>query len=255
MGERSKSLRLSIYGSCVSRDALNLVRNYEVELVDYYARSSFGSLFHPIPVDVDFFSSLTSPFQKRLVEADLKKSSVGSIVNGDYDLLLIDLIDERFPLYAVDGGGLFTVSNEVRSGGFSLEKPSVPGRVIDSGSSEFFEIWLTGWRRFVEIMVSAGRLDRVVVNRTHWASGTSGGVLFSRFRVPERNEFLDRMYREIEVSIPIDQFIDYPKRVLLGSDSHKWGRSPFHYVDEFYAVTVGGLFRQANRIGVFCDEA
>lgn len=247
-------VRVLIYGSCVSRDAFNYESAKGFQFTEYYARSSFASAFHPKSVVHELYSSIESPFQKRLVKADLLKTSKTSIVNGDYDLLLIDFIDERFALFVLDEGGVVTVSNELVSGGFDAKTPPVSGHVVKSGSEEFLELWKTGWSGFVEAMRAENRMEKVVINRVFWAGRTESGHPFDGFNPQSANRFLETLYSLVAKDIPEDQFITYPESVLLGSDQHRWGLSPFHYMDAFYSVTAEGLRLQSQRIGKALDS-
>lgn len=240
--------RILIFGSCVSRDAFNCELARGFQFTEYYARSSFASAWHPTIVEHDFYSTIGSTFQKRLVKADLLKTSRASIIHGDYDLLLIDFIDERFALFASDHGGIVTVSNELVSGGFDAKSPRFAGHMVKSGSDEFLELWKSGWSRFVEAMRAENRMEKVVINRVFWAGKTESGHPFDGFNPQSANRFLETLYSLVAKDIPDDQFISYPDSVLLGSDQHRWGLSPFHYMDAFYSATVNGLKRQVKRV-------
>ncbi|WP_077046224.1 DUF6270 domain-containing protein [Pseudomonas sp. KK4] len=237
------AVRIIVFGSCVSRDVLNYDVNHAFDLAAYYARSSFASAFTSHPT-VDIYSAkLSSKFQAAIVKADLEKTLLGKIDDLKFDIFLIDLIDERFNIFSAGSGGIFTVSNELRSAGFDEENE--PGRLIISGSEEFFSLWETGWERFVSIMSAAGNLSKVVVNRTLWSAQTKSGMTFgSAFNpayIRESNMFLLRLYERMARDLAPNQFLHPPVECVYGNEEHRWGLSPFHYVDDFYLFLLDKL--------------
>src|SRR5262245_36139340 len=132
--------RILIYGSCVSRDILNYQRDKkQLVLVDYYARSSIASLgAQPIEMP-SAVQKITSNFQRRMVERDIRKDFLNNLADLRFDLLLIDLIDERFNLYVKQQGRVCTLSNELLSSGFPVDSDG--GYRCYFGSEEFWHLW------------------------------------------------------------------------------------------------------------------
>ena len=124
--------RLLIFGSCVSRDILNYPQaNTQLVLVDYYARSSIVSLgARPIEMP-SAVQNIGSKFQRRMIERDIRKNFLNDLARLQFDVLLIDLIDEQFNLYVEPGGRVCTLTNELVSSGFP--KDSDRGSRISTG--------------------------------------------------------------------------------------------------------------------------
>lgn len=55
------------------------------------------------------------------------------------------------------------------------------------------------------------------------------------------NNFLSFIYGVVERDIPSDNFIEYPDSVLIANPNHRWGLSPYHFVDEFYKFQLDKL--------------
>jgi len=236
--------RLLILGSCVSRDILNYQHgNKQLVLVDYYARCSLASLGAQ-PVDMpSSVQNIGSKFQRRMVERDIRKDFLTDLAGLQFDILLIDLIDERFNLYVESGGKACTLSGELVSSGFSND--SDRGSIIDSGSEEFWRLWEAGWMILVDKLRHLGHLDRLRVNQVFWAVRTEDGGDFEPnypgWRIGSANEFLARMYRRISADIPSEQFLGFGQGLMTGSTAHKWGISPFHYIDTYYDAAIQQL--------------
>lgn len=243
-----KSLLIS--GSCVSRDIFNIlegVKGGDIELLEYFARSSMASAFceSAVAAHIDL-KKITSNFQRRNVAYDLEKKLASFLRLSSFDLLLIDFIDERFDLYVFDDGSICTLSNEFLSTGF--DKFSSEGRVVRSGSEEFFQLWEHGWERLVSLLKECRLLERVRLNRVFWASrtesGTEFGGVFSAETIARQNDFLRQLYDRASLDLQPSQFLIFDQSVFVGSESHRWGISPFHYTDTYYKLALSLLLAE-----------
>ena len=243
-------IKVLIIGSCVSRDIFNYDKEQHFELTSYFARSSFASAFSTIPTVDRYSANLTSRFQAAIVKADLEKTAQSTLSGTQFDVLLVDLIDERFKLFSDPDGSVFTVSNELCKAGFDPEK--VPGELIKSGTNEHFALWEAGWEKFVGLMKSAGALPKVIGNRTAWSAQTKTGKEFgsgfSLARINAANAYLERLYERMSRDLQASQFVQPPADTIFGDEDHQWGLSPFHYVDEYYK-----FFLQRLKVSVFAE--
>ena len=237
-------IRLLIFGSCVSRDILTYPHdNTQLALVDYYARCSIASLgTGPIEMP-SAVQRIGSKFQRRMVERDIRKDFLNDLSRLQFDVLLFDLIDERFNLYLEPEGRACTLSGELLSSGFL--KDVGRGLTITSGSEEFWRLWEAGWLILLNKLKGLGVLDRLRVNQVRWSTRTENGGSFepdfSDSQVDAANQFLDRMYQRISADIPSEQVLRFDHALMTGSMAHKWGTSPFHYVDAYYHAAIQQL--------------
>lgn len=102
---------ISIYGSCASRDVFSLTQDKHFELKAYIARQSIISAVAPRIPEGALSLHNPSSFRQRAVECDLQKTAFEMLRQSKSDYLLIDLIDERFPLLPLFGSYV-TASNE-----------------------------------------------------------------------------------------------------------------------------------------------
>jgi len=228
-----------ILGSCVTRDAL-AEDSEGFELIEYWARTSLGSAFSERSVDSVEFAKIASPFQRRMVEADVKKLLPSRLENAKSDLYVVDFIDERFDLYEAPGGGLCTLSNELLSSGFACEG----GRVIASGSDEFYSLWERGWRKLVSTLSREWHLDRLRIHKAYWSTSNEDGSGFPTYpneHIVAANAFLDRLYARVTQDVPRHQVVECPRNLIVGAAGHRWGASPFHYVTPYYQEFMGNL--------------
>jgi hypothetical protein len=232
-------MKVLIFGSCVSRDILNFDKLKELSLVDYFARSSLASAFRSQPVADNYSKHLKSEFQRRLVNFDFSKNFRSEVLKVDYDKLVIDFIDERFDLHVFPGGQIVTLSSELLSTGFLRDSP--PGTQLKSGSQEFFDVWKDGWSQLVKCLRDADRLDRLVINRVFWSHNRNEIAMpemYSKNRIADANALLEKMYRQVENDLDPLQIMRFPDEIFDISTEHRWGLSPFHYIDDYYVEAL-----------------
>jgi hypothetical protein len=178
-----------------------------------------------------------------MVERDIRKDFLNDLAGLQFDVLLLDLIDERLNLYVEPEGRACTLSSELISSGFRAN--SNGGSKYLSGSEEFWRLWEAGWVIFVNKLRGLRVLDRLLINQVFWGARTESGGNFephySSKHIDSANRFLDRMYQRISVDIPSDQFLRFDHGLMTGSIAHTWGISPFHYVDAYYHSAIQQL--------------
>lgn len=223
--------RVFIYGSCVTRDAFAL--EHDFELVDYVARSPFGSAFAQPPKAVDVkIDSIPSAFQRRMVRTDLHKQLDGLLRDKDFDYLLVDLIDERIRLMPYEDT-VIAYSAELQRTGLQVDF----GKLLGVGSEEYYALWKQGLDR----LLAACPASKIVVNRVFWATAADDGTeLPDQAGIARHNEVLKRLYAELSAH-PEIRFIDYPEGLLVANSKHQWGAAPFHFVEGVSMHLLGEL--------------
>ncbi|MCO4238657.1 DUF6270 domain-containing protein [Pseudarthrobacter raffinosi] len=231
-------VRVLIYGSCISRDSLELARRPGVELAGYSARSSLLSAFARRPTNLAGSSAhVRSSFQRRMLEADAEKSLPKVLRSLPYDLLLVDIVDERFNVLS-KGEERLTDSPALRESDFPANQAAA-WRRIDSGSDEHFEGWVNALDRMLNVVGGLPRPAPVAFLDAGWATTVAGAGadrgLSHAGRTPDAANSLYARYREYFCSkLPEGQIIRPPANVIISDPNHKWGLAPFHYVQDFY---------------------
>lgn len=226
-----------IIGSCVSRDIWERAdRPYNGK---YFARTSFASLTSGAvklkAVDLD---SLSSPFQKSCIIADAYNQWLDWILDNKPDEIIVDFIDERFDLIETTEG--------ILSNSFELHESKViptkypEARIIEKNSTEGFLLWEKGFRLFMKT-VNENLPDTKFILHKAWfqthienVGPWDRGVNIPRRTMPieDLNDLLKDMYDVAnEYSI---HTIEAANHNQISANEHKWGRSPVHYVEEYY---------------------
>lgn len=234
-------MKVAIFGSCVSRDALAMCPIEGIEVAEYIARSSLASAFrsHPAPERwLQRLPRIESAFQRRMVDIDLQKRAADILSSSQADVVMVDMIDERFRV-AKRGNGCATWSNEFAL--LELRRDEFD-EVLDPTNHEREVAWKAG----MQVLIQSVMPRRLVINRAFWSRQyTNGNELPGQRDIRIANEYLKAMYdnlettgREMGANVSV---IRYPDVCLCADAQHKWGPSPFHFTQAFYEHTMHEL--------------
>jgi hypothetical protein len=239
----------------VTRDAFEFVDKNRIELVRYFAKSSLGGAYSDTKVENIDISSTESNFQKSIVVSDLNKEFPDFLANNEFDHVIYDAIDERFNLLIMQDGSLCAFSNELQQ---TKSYKQFVKREILLASDEFFTCWEKGWNGFIEQLDAFDKRSSLLINKVFWAKRTMSGDNFlpsyTDNGIDKANAFLAKLYERMAQDIPKNQFIEFDDSLLIGSDNHKWGKSPFHYIDGYYKYFAEAINKLQNAQYVVKNE-
>ena len=230
-----------IYGSCVSRDAFGLIDKDILKPVGYTARYSLARLNFPKVNNKHDISLLSSKFQKKILQRELDNHLLNDISQENPEFVVIDFIDDRFGLVEIEERVFVTNSFELRNAKITDSN----SRVISAKSDEFFDLWAKGVDRFLEFAKDNDFLDKIVINAIFWANNYEDGLEITNYPstsydsqeyIKSFNDLLKKQYNYLADKLNSNQFIYYPKDLLVADPNHKWGKSPFHYGNEVYEL-------------------
>lgn len=238
-------MKYLILGSCVTRDAFASSDSSAFELAGYNARSSFATLSNDnllkkvTQENLSSLENISSPFRRRMVKNDFNNATLNTILGDGFDKVIIDLIDERFHLAIIDSK-VVTRSTEFLASGIDIKSS------INTFSDRFFELWCQGFDKFIEIYKGNHRLENLIINQVYWATHTSDGEVLDQDKFPpdlisNHNLKLDKMYSYMNKVIPSENFLKFDNEIFKVDQDHKWGISPFHYIDKYYYTMLSML--------------
>ncbi|MCA1406538.1 hypothetical protein I6F26_26450 [Ensifer sp. IC3342] len=238
-------MKLAIFGSCVTRDVVAHLPP-SIELVSYIARSSFVSAAQKTPYRIEKELPVSiGAFERRMIRHDLEKTGIESLIQSNPDIVVIDLIDERFQVYEYSGT-LVTLSAKIAKEQLGIDIRR-KGRLFrrDGTFDKYFS-------QCAELILRrlCGMSNNVLVNEAYWAEhrATAGGpILYDDLEnIRQNNERLRQYYDALRRFLPEKNFIRYDAQ-LFGDPRHIWGESPFHYTAPYYHYI-------AKEIVAFCKE-
>jgi len=219
----------SLIGCCVTRDAADLGRDPLPRPVHFISRTRIQSLVSsPTPIDPDDIK-LDSAFQRRTVVEDHRKTALDPLADIDHPIL-IDLIDERWPLIDT-GSGLVTSTIYFRNAGLD-KRPGYRPAPNDTELADDGPFAMAA-RAF------AARLPQrpVLIHRAFWAShDTKGEPLSDLQRTRRNNNQLERAYAILEAALGERALppVEVDASLRIGDPAHRWGPGPYHYIDQYY---------------------
>lgn len=230
-------MKVFIWGSCVSRDCFNYPSSSSFDLVKYHARCScVSAMSKPVSLIGINLDKLSSKFKRQAIIDDFNKQLIKDLKTIEFDILLIDFIDERFSLKINNQGNIITISAELQETGFV----SLDGKIVHIGDEEKFYLWNKSWNKFIDFCKKNNIKDKIVINCARWANYMENGEIISSFTqkyIDKNNKFLEKIYNVIKEDIPEYRCIRYSDEEVIANSKHRWGISPFHYIDTFYEHT------------------
>jgi hypothetical protein len=219
----------SLIGCCVTRDAADLGRDPLPRPVHFVSRTRIQSLVStPSPIEPEDIK-LDSAFQRRTIREDHHKTALDPLAGIDHPIV-IDLIDERWPLVDT-GSGLVTSTIYFRNAG--LDK--LPGARLAINDVELAADgpFALATKEFV------ARLPKVpvLIHRAFWASRDIAGEPVSDLRVTRKNNnWLEHAYDILEAALGDRALppVEVDDAARIADPAHRWGPGPYHYIDEYY---------------------
>lgn len=237
---------IAIFGSCVSRDALETMDRSQYPITTYLSRQSLLTAGTDASANLPATWNASSNFQRRNVDRDISGKQLVTLVEaGEPDVLLWDLVDERHGVWQFEDGSMLTRSIDVMNIP-ELHEATTSARLIPFGSDEHFLRWSGAASSFVDALEVIGWRDRVLVVAADWAEVDTAGEATPwsmGVRAADANKLFARYYDRLEeLGLPvlrIQQTIADPK--------HRWGLAPFHYVPEVYEQIHRGIIELVGK--------
>ncbi|HEY8574120.1 DUF6270 domain-containing protein [Phenylobacterium sp.] len=248
--------RTAIIGSCITRDLWPVRGEAATELL-FISRTSLASLMAP-PL-AGFAPSPETPeplgaHQHRAVIEDLRKTALARLVAFRPSHLIFDFVDERFDLLSA-GGTIVTHSWELEVSGYRSQPAFAGARVIPRLSDACDGLWRDAAAEFAALVRATPLKDAsLVLHSARWAhesldaEGRRGPLAYAEpFRetpqplsIADHNALLARYEAHFLEVMPQMAVVEAsPHR--LADAGHRWGASPFHYVEPYYAQIWRGL--------------
>ncbi|WP_426347036.1 DUF6270 domain-containing protein [Cronobacter universalis] len=234
--------QVSIFGSCVSRDVVEISNNLTpcaIKLDEYIARNSMAALLSGAIDYSDSDIDLTSPFLKKCIHHDLKKTALKSLMyslSGD-SFLIIDFMDERFDVLNFNGR-FITNSWDFRATHLA-KKFNQPNCFLKFESTAKLNLWEKGFDIVYREVVKTLSPRNIVVIIPPMAAIMYGENGFSRFEnnkyaISQYNEMLCIMNDHLERNYSGITLVKPLPWMLFCDYRHKWGAHPYHYNNYLY---------------------
>lgn len=244
-----RPMRTFIYGSCVSRDMMELAEPGEFEIIKYVARQSLLAAWSNASGLWPEGFQLDSAFQNRMAYNDWS-GSLFSQLNEEaenIDLLLWDITDERFGIYDVEGKAHLTRTSDLM--GTELEKIASAYPLIELGSETHLRKWKWATVTFAQKLKELNLFHKTVVLEVPWAEKQDDGTPIRTkvgYSPAEANKVYGDYYKIIkDAGFRVIDLSDFP---IFGEPLHQWGLAPYHYTLEVYEEMVHRVRQALNEL-------
>lgn len=243
-------VRVTVYGSCVARDTIDLAGADRFDVVAYIARQSLLSADNDASAHFPA-AEVESDFQRRMMTGDFAGNLEERLAEAAdvTDVLLWDLADERHGVHIFEDGSVATRSIDIVR---NQELLSVVdgARHIPFGTDEHFELWSARAERLRDHLVALGLLENTIVLRVPWALVTSDGR-FTPWSMGtsarEANLAYHRYYGLLtELGF---RTLELQPLGVLADPEHRWGLAPFHYTQHVYEEIVDRVLADLRKGG------
>src|SRR5699024_4149966 len=238
--EQAAPTRVTVYGSPVARDAVDLASGPSMRLGDHILRTSLLAIgtdgATQFPQEVTGLSRATL----RTMQMDFagRLPSFIRATAEHTDVLLWDLSDERDGVTVLPDGTIITRSVD------ALEIPELSsihaqGSHISFGSREHFDAWTSQARRFQRILKGAGVFAKTLVLDVPWAHLTIDGeetTSSGGLTAAEANRYFRRYINFLETLG--FRIVKVSKNEVHADPDHRWGPAPYHYTQDVYELIV-----------------
>ena len=236
---------VGIWGSCVTRDVFEVVPIPHVTL-RYHARSSWvtqaAELHENAPVEIPAGDG----FALRTVREDFDKTIVGALIESDPDLVVFDLIDERFDIVALAGSS-YTLSDYYTRVGVEEPLREASEHLSQFKDEERGDLFAEAACVIAPQLIGPLPATKFVLHQAWYtARSTDPDQVFydsAADHVAWNNRRLAHHYAAL-----IDAFgdrlhvIEADRASCLVSDpGHRWGLAHFHYTPEYYEQIARAL--------------
>lgn len=237
---------ISIFGSCVSRDAFVVADAADFAVRTYVGRQSFVGLADPPLEAQESWYEENSAWLQRVFSQDLDKSGLDRLIEDQSDWLIVDFVDERFNLLDVDGtrvsdiwGPKSPIFRE-RYGSRGVQQPRIsPATDAD---------WAKGLDHFAARIRAHYRPDRVVLHKARWAQqlrapdgSTSEFPDNAKWHIARCNPLMERYYDLFAKALPEARVIEVDADRIFADPDHRWAIEPFHYTRDYYVEVIRQL--------------
>ena len=241
-------VRVTVYGSCVARDTMDLAGGDRFDVVAYIARQSLLSAGHDAAARFPAAAQIDSEFQRRMMTGDFAGNLEQRLAEAapETDVLLWDLADERHGVHLFDDGGVVTRSIDI------VRVPEVVAAVdgarhLPFGTDEHFALWAPRAEHLRDVLTELGLFEKTIVLQVPWALVTTDGKSTPwsmGTSAREANAAYHRYYEQLrELGFTI---IELQPLGVFADPEHRWGLAPFHYTREVYEEITTRVFAQLD---------
>jgi len=218
-------LKISIHGSCVTRDAFNYLPFSKENILYYQARSSLCTKhLPPAQPPQALLDALSNKFKTRMLTFDLSRAPI-----PNNSPIIFDLIDERFEICSYQGVS-YTQSENPQGITSEIIHPK--------HSKERLSLFSQGVSHICHQLKNTPVLLHKAYYATHYVNDKESALKAmptDKQHLKAMNTYLDTLHDVFLLAMPHAIPIEVEPSLRVANPDHIWGLAPYHYIDEYYA--------------------
>lgn len=235
-------MRIAVVGSRQTRNALVIDGRISVPPEGFLPRVSLAGWGTPADTTVHL-EKVSGEFNRRLVRRDTRRTLVADLVAVGPDLIVLDALEERWPLLERQSGAVLTLSPEFREIGDER------GRRIETATDEHFDRWKKGWSLARDELKNAGLWDRVVLHKAFLlVEDDNGSPVPGAVAAARVNAHLSRIYRRIEEDLPAERVIQLPSELSVAAAGVNASADPLVLAEEGALALVDNFLALVHNV-------
>jgi len=189
-------------------------------------------------------------FGERMVREDLTKEVVGGLVTSQPDVLVIDLIDERFDVIQIKQTW-YTMSDYYERLGLESAMREVATRTSVYRTPDRALQFRAAVSLLAPELASALPRTRIVLHQAWYTARTADPAVpfysTAAKHATSSNEALATWYASLRSAFGRRlHVLEAPRDLLVGAPTHRWGLAHYHYVPEYYTWILAALHQVAD---------
>lgn len=238
--------RFALLGSEATRGVFDLPEASSFELRSHFDGTSLGSFMgrrsHVLEPD---YHRIDGKERQLVVGEDIAKLGRKRLRTEHFDVLVLDAINDRFPLALFPDGGLATLTSDFRTLGTDTTRYTK----IHPLTEESWNRWRAGWTSLINLLDQLGARDRLIVHRAFWAAHAANGAstVEDPHTVSLANRWLERIYDHMTEALEPHQLIEVESRHRVAAPDVHWAVAPFSYEVNYYRLLLQRLQEVAVR--------
>lgn len=178
-------------------------------------------------------------YRQKMLDKDFQGTLKSSILQSPPDLLLIDLVEERYDI--LECNGCYYTYSDALDG---LQNDLSGFRIISRMSDECEKIWEESCDCFIDLIGELDERCKVVLVEDYLSE--NAGNIYNKYKkfdkdVSEINKKLSRYYKYLENRsdrIDMIRFMDIPDHLKYTDEAFKYGVLPEHYNEYYFSYVA-----------------
>ena len=245
-------IKLDVFGSCVSRDALRFAPQDTYQIYAELHKQSIPSLFsRSLCFDETKINwENAARWETKQLIINLNSLAIDLLKNSKGEWLLLDLAEDRFDLCNLkseENDYYYTYSPILQR----MKQKFFDNHIFNDNKFNIIKFDEVPWeklekdyRKFAAFISQKYTQEKIIIvevlEATHLFKNNLELVYFPSETRDRTNAYLKKVYTLLKKLLPRAHYIKMPQNTLM-SPNHTWGTLPLHYQESYYHYVLEAI--------------